>query len=93
MISTLVSSPMNKRQSVTLEAVFKKPVPQDIRWAEIESLIKALGGTVRQREGSRVALEINGVRAVFHRPHPKPETDRNTVRDVRDLLERAGIDA
>ena len=84
---------MNKRQSATLEAIFTKPVPQDIRWAEIEPLVKALGGIVRQREGSRVALEVNGVRAVFHQPHPRPETDRNTVRDVRDFLERAGIDA
>jgi len=92
MISFLVSSAMNKRQRATLEAVFTKPVPQDIRWAEIESLARALGGTVQQREGSRVALEVNGVRAVFHRPHPRPETDRNTIRDLRDFLDRAGID-
>ena len=93
MISFLISFAMNKRQRATLEAVFAKPVPQDIRWAEIESLVRALGGTVQQREGSRVALEVNGVRAVFHRPHPRPETDRNTVRDVRDFLDRSGIDA
>ena len=92
MISLLVSSAMNKRQRDTLEAVFTKPVPQDIRWAEIESLARALGGTVQQREGSRVALEVNGVRAVFHRPHPRPEPDRNTIRDLRDFLDRAGID-
>lgn len=82
---------MNKRQQKTLDAIFTRPVPQDIRWAEIESLIRALGGMVQQREGSRVALELNGVRAVFHRPHPRPETDRNAVRDLRDFLERAGI--
>src|SRR5450759_5922606 len=27
---------MNKRQRRTLEAIFTKPVPQDIRWVEIE---------------------------------------------------------
>jgi hypothetical protein len=83
---------MNKRQRRTLEAIFTKPVPQDIRWAEIESLIRALGGDVEERDGSRVALKLNGMRAVFHRPHPRPETDRNAVRDLKDFLERAGVE-
>ncbi len=74
-----------------LERVFENPVPQNIHWADIESMIRALGGVVRQREGSRVAFQLNGVHAVFHRPHPRPETDRNTIRDLRDFLERAGI--
>jgi hypothetical protein len=84
---------MNKRQRRTLEAIFTRPVPQDIRWVEIESLIRALGGDVEERHGSRVALKLNGMRAVFHRPHPRPETDRNAVRDLKDFLERAGIEA
>lgn len=83
---------MNKRQRATLDAVFARPVRQDIRWADIESLIRALHGKVEEREGSRVALKLNGVRAVFHRPHPRPETDRNAVRDIRDFLEKAGIE-
>jgi hypothetical protein len=82
---------MNERQRATLDAIFSKPVRQDIRWADIESLIRALDGKVEEREGSRVALKLNGVRAVFHRPHPRPETDRNAVRDIRDFLEKAGI--
>ncbi|MEO8909165.1 MAG: type II toxin-antitoxin system HicA family toxin [Gemmatimonadaceae bacterium] len=80
---------MNKRHRRTLEAIFTKPVPRDIRWREIESLIKTLGD-VEEREGSRVALTVNGVRAVFHRPHPRPDTDRNAVRDLRDFLEEGG---
>ena len=83
---------MNKRQRATLNAIFAKPVPQDIRWADIESLVRALDGKVEEREGSRVALKLNGIRAVFHRPHPRPETDRNAVRDMREFLEKAGIE-
>ncbi len=81
---------MDRRQRRTLEAIFTKPVPRDIRWREIESLIKTLGD-VEERKGSRVALTVNGVRGVFHRPHPRPDTDRNAIRDLRDLLERAGV--
>ena len=81
---------MNKRQRSTLAAIFTKPVPQNIRWADVESLIGNLG-TVEEREGSRVAFEVNGIRAIFHRPHPRPDTDRNAVRDLRDMLEQAGV--
>jgi len=31
------------------------------------------------------------VRAVFHRPHPGPETKRGLVRAVRDFLAAAGV--
>lgn len=83
--------PLNKKQRVTLGTIFKNPVQQNIRWTDVESLIRALGGTVQEREGSRVALKINGAHAVFHRPHSKRDTDKNTVRDLRDFLERAGL--
>lgn len=89
----MVSFPLNKKQRTTLETVFRNPVQQNIRWTDIESLIRALGGTVREREGSRVALKLNGVHGVFHRPHSKRDTHRKTVRDLRDFLERAALKA
>lgn len=91
LILLMISWSLNKRQRATLETVFRNPVPQNIRWADIESLVKALGGTVREREGSRVAFKLNGVRSVFHRPHPNPNSDRNSIRDLRDFLKRAGV--
>ena len=83
---------VNRKQRGTLDAIFSNPVPQNIRWADVESLIRALGGRVQQREGSRVVLKLNGARAVFHRPHPRPETDRNAVRDLMKFLEKAGVE-
>jgi hypothetical protein len=53
--------------------------------------MKSLGVTVSEREGSRVAVLLNGRVAVFHRPHPRPETGKATVRDVRTFLENAGV--
>jgi hypothetical protein len=41
--------------------------------------------------GSRIRVALNGVRAVFHRPHPRPETGRGTLRSVRRLLTEAGF--
>ncbi|MEO7648414.1 MAG: type II toxin-antitoxin system HicA family toxin [Gemmatimonadaceae bacterium] len=82
---------MNSRHRRTLEAIFDTPVRSDIRWSAVESLVRALGGQVKRREGSRVAFILNGRTAVFHRPHPKPAAKRWTIRDVRDFLELAGV--
>jgi len=34
---------------------------------------------------------LNKVRAVFHRPHPKKETDEGAVASMKRFLENAGI--
>jgi len=40
-----------------------------------------------------VGIALNGVRAVFHRPHPEKETDKGALRAMRDFLTSAGGDA
>ena len=82
---------MNKAQQATLNAVFVRPTKADIRWSAIESLILALGGEISERAGSRVAARLNGVTAIFHRPHPKPETKKGAVDAVRQFLANAGV--
>ncbi|BAI89981.1 putative HicA protein [Arthrospira platensis NIES-39] len=37
----------------------------------------------------RVAL--NGVKAVFHEPHPEKEMGKGAVKSVREFLEDAGV--
>lgn len=82
---------MNRKQRATLAALFARPARSDLRWAEIEGLIVALGGTVSLGAGSRVRATLNGARAVFHRPHPKPTAPKATVEDVRAFLRAAGV--
>ena len=86
-----VSIAMNKTQEATLNGIFARPTRADIRWSAIESLIHALGGEVMERAGSRVATRLNGVTAVFHRPHPQPETKKGAVDAVRQFLTNAGV--
>ncbi len=38
-----------------------------------------------------VRVYLNGVRAVFHRPHPRKETDKGALRSVRRFLLEAGV--
>lgn len=41
--------------------------------------------------GSRVRIELNGMEATFHRPHPRKETDKGAVASMRRFLEQAGV--
>ena len=71
--------------------IFDDPVRADIPWSDIESLMKAMGAEITEGRGSRVRIFLNGVRAIFHRPHPHKEADRGTVRAVRRFLMEAEI--
>ena len=75
----------------TLQAIFAHPMRANIRWADIVSLLESLGATVSEREGSRVGVLLNERVAIFHRPHPQPETGKATVKAVRTFLENAGV--
>lgn len=41
--------------------------------------------------GSRVRITLNGVEAVFHRPHPAKETDKGALKSLRRFLIEAEI--
>jgi hypothetical protein len=82
---------MNAKHRRTLEAIYARPVPSDLRWAEIEALLVALGAERSEGRGSRVRFALKGAEAVFHRPHPSPNTDKGAVAAVRRFLESAGV--
>ncbi|MDL2322203.1 type II toxin-antitoxin system HicA family toxin [Desulfosarcina sp. OttesenSCG-928-B08] len=82
---------MNSKHRKTLKAIFTDPVKPDIRWADIEALFVACGAEVEEARGSRICVEINGVFAHFHRPHPQPDTDKGAVKSIRRFLEHAGV--
>jgi hypothetical protein len=50
-----------------------------------------LGGSVSEREGSRVKIELNGEQWRCHRPHPGKDAKRYQVEEARELFERAGV--
>jgi hypothetical protein len=82
---------MTSARQRTLVAIFARPTRSDIRWAAIEALVHGAGGEVLEREGSRVAFILNGTRAVFHRPHPRPTASKGAVDAVRRFLVTARV--
>jgi len=75
----------------TLDAIFADPVRSNINWADVESLLRHRGAEISAGSGSRVRIALKGVRAVFHRPHPRKETDKGAVKSMRRFLMEAGI--
>lgn len=82
---------MNAKQCQTLAAIFARPTLASIPFNEIESLIKALGGIISEREGSRIKADLRGDQWRAHRPHPGKEAKRYQVEEVRELLVRVGV--
>ncbi len=82
---------MRAKHRRVLEAIFRHPPPATLRWNDIESLFLACGAYIEERAGSRIAVEINGVVAYFHRPHPRKEAHRGAIGSVRTFLTRAGV--
>ena len=74
-----------------MELIRKNPAQADIPWIDIEKLFAALGAQISQGAGSRLRVNLNGIRAVFHRPHPQKTTDKGAVQSVRRFLENAGV--
>lgn len=82
---------MNRKHKKTIDRIIEKPERSDIPWKDIETLIIVLGGEISEGRVSRVRIYLNGVRAVFHRSHPKRVTDKGAVSSMRRFLKEAEV--
>lgn len=82
---------MNKKHQKILKQLFQNPIQASIAWRDIEAMLNALGAKISEGNGSRVRIALNNIRAVFHRPHPKKETDKGAIVSMRRFLKEAGI--
>ncbi len=82
---------MNKKHRQTLKDIFENPVRSSLLWRDIEKLLVALGAELSEGRGSRIRIALNGVRAVFHCPHPRKETDKGAVVSMRRFLTEAEV--
>ena len=82
---------MTTKHRKTLAAVFARLTLASIVFSDIEALVKALGGMVVEREGSRVKMVLMGEEWRCHRPHPGKEAKRYQVEELREVFERVGV--
>jgi hypothetical protein len=84
---------LNNKHQKTLQEIFENPIKANIPGTAVEGLFLALGAEVTEGSGSRVRIALNGVRSVFHRPHPEKEIDKGAVKSVRRFLLEAGFNS
>ena len=82
---------MKRTHQRTPELIYSRPVSGSLPWRDIEALFQELGGDVRERAGSRVAVVLFGEVRVFHRPHPSPDTGKGAVASIRKWFEAHGV--
>jgi hypothetical protein len=75
---------MKTKHRRTLKAIFAMPTRAGIVFSDIEALVTALSGEVREGEGSRVVFELKGNRKYLHRPHPGKEAKKYQVEELRE---------
>jgi hypothetical protein len=82
---------MAAKHQKTLALIFETPVRSDVVWEDIIALLRYKGAEISEGKGSRVRIALNGIRAVFHRPHPGKETDKGALKSMRRFLTEAGV--
>jgi hypothetical protein len=80
----------NKHQKI-IDAIFSEPIRANIVWKDVENMLLSLGADIEEAAGSRICIELNGAIAVFHRPHPRKETDKGAVKSLRKFLIEAEV--
>jgi hypothetical protein len=80
-----------KKHQKTLDDIFTTPIRANLAWKDIESMLLALGVEMSEASGSRLRIKLNGVWAVFQRPHPRKETDKGAARAIREFFDKAGV--
>ena len=83
---------LSRRHRRTLGKIFEERRRADVEWRQVLALLGALGAEVSEGRGSRVRIVLNGVRAVFHKPHPGKEMDKGSLGSMERFLIAAGIE-
>ena len=77
---------LNGKHRRTLERILALPVPSNIEWRALESLLVACGATLSEGRGSRVRFDLSGVTLMAHRPHPQKEAKPYQIRQAVEFL-------
>jgi hypothetical protein len=85
---------LNARNCEMLYRIFEEPTRADLDWDDFVRLVEALGGVWPKpghTAGSRRKAKLNGVKGLFHKPHPGSVMKKGSVESAREFLQRAGV--
>ena len=87
----MLSLGMKAKHRRILEAISAIPRRGGIVFSDIETLVIAIGGDVREGEGSRIVFELKGSRRYLHRPHPGKEAKKYQVEELREWFRQLEV--
>ena len=82
---------MSHKHLHTLESIFHDPLPHNLQWREVESLLNNLGAQIDPSHGARFKVLLNGHEFILHHPHHGNELARQDVKHLREYLTAAGV--
>ncbi|HMT79434.1 MAG TPA: type II toxin-antitoxin system HicA family toxin [Azonexus sp.] len=82
---------MSHKHDHLMRSIFQDPLPANIHWREIESLLKHLGADIEPSHGARFKITLNKVEAFLHHPHNSSTCSKTDIKAIREMLSHAGI--
>lgn len=82
---------MSHKHRNLLHSIFQDPLPSNIHWREIESLLHHLGATVEPILGARFRVVLNQYEFILHHPHHSNVCSKQEIKHLRDSLSNAGL--
>jgi hypothetical protein len=85
-----MNTDLNHHHRDTVEKIFSHPASGNVEWREVISLVEAIGSAVQQHNG-KLQVTIGPETEVMTPPRGK-DVDKQTIVDLRRMLEGAGLD-
>jgi hypothetical protein len=82
---------VSKKHQITYAQIFSKPDHTSILWDDFILMLEYLGADLKTKSGSAMGIKLNGVYAVFHRPHPQKTLYPSDLKRIRRFLLNANI--
>lgn len=82
---------MSHKHYTLLCTIFQDPLPANIHWREVESLLHHLGATIEPSHGARFKVSLKQASDFFHHPHHNSDCSRDLIKQLREFLARAGV--
>ena len=84
-------STLSGNHQKTYQRLFEHPMPHNLQWREVWSMLGALGDATSTEDDNRnLTVTRNGQTLALHRPRGKDLADKKELSQVRHFLERSG---
>jgi hypothetical protein len=74
---------MGKNHRIFFEAIYTRPDRSDLDWEGFLGMLIFLGAEVKRQSGSAFGIRLNGIYAVFHKPHPGHVIYKSDLKRIR----------